>query len=181
MRAEKVGATQHYRLTRTAIEEIELKIGSRPTPIEPNPALKIESDPATATNGGHGEGICARASSWMKQHLITREQLEHIFSTETGRVEFIASRLPSESKRHQTHQAYLMCGLCSFIHTGELTFADSAARALCEHLGCFDLRNHSSITKAFGNTITGSKVTGWRLTTPGLNESANIIKQLVPK
>lgn len=177
MRADKVGSTQHYKLTRTAIDEIEQKVGQPSEPAAPaNPDSKITANIVILP----GEGVSDRASIWMRQNQISREQLDQIFSIEMNPVELIAPSLPGDSKRKQAVQAYIMCGMCSFIRSGELTFTDANARALCERIGCFDSGNHTNVIRAFGNLITGSKDAGWRLTNPGLSEAAKIIKQLTP-
>lgn len=124
------------------------------------------------------EGIAPKASAWMKKNGLSRELLDHIFSIDGGEIDVIATKMPGSSKRQQTVEAYLMCGLRSFIQTGEVSFVDKDARALCQKVGCYDTPNHSNYLKALGNRVTGSKDAGWKLTNPGLSEAAHIVKQL---
>lgn len=126
------------------------------------------------------EGVSAKASSWMKKYGITREQLDHVFSIEVDSVDVIAARMPANGKRQQTVQAYVICGLKSFLKTGEPAFTDAEARELCSKVGCYDVANHSNYRKAFGNLLSGTKDSGWKLTNPGLNEAAKFVKQLLP-
>jgi hypothetical protein len=128
-----------------------------------------------------GEGICAKAASWMKKNAITREQLDHVFSIEADSIDVIAARMPESSKKKQTAQAYVLCGVRSFLRNGDLNFSDADARELCNRVGCYDAPNHAAYTTSFGNLITGSKEPGWRLTNPGLSVGAQIIKQLAPE
>jgi hypothetical protein len=181
MRAEKIGSAQHYRLTRTAIEEIEGRIGADSIPTKSTPPSDGNSTNilVAPVDNIHVEGISARATAWMRQHQIGHADLEQVFSIETDPVEVIAATPPAESRKQQTIQAYLLCGMCAFIRTGNLTFNDSDARALCERFGCFDVGNHTNATRKFGNLIAGSKDSGWRLTNPGLHEAAQIVKNLV--
>jgi len=153
-------------------------------------AMIIFGDSPSSTIGGtrriteHLEasgGISGKAITWMEKNSITHEQLEHCFSIEDDSVDVIAARMPSNSKRQQTVEAYIMCGLKSFLKAGELTFTDAEGRELCDKFGCYDIPNHSNYTKAFGNFITGSKDAGWKLTNPGLSEAAKIVKLLLPK
>lgn len=127
-----------------------------------------------------GEGICTKAASWMKKNAITREQLDHVFSIEADSIDVIAARMPESGKRKQTTQAYVLCGVRSFLRNGDLNFSDADARELCNRVGCYDAANHAAYTTSFGNLITGSKESGWRLTNPGLSVGAQIIKQLAP-
>lgn len=124
------------------------------------------------------EGISPKASAWMGKNGLSRKLIDHVFSIEGGEIDVIASKMPGSSRRQQTVEAYLMCGLRSFIQTGEVTFPDKDARALCQKVGCYDSPNHSNYMRALGNRVIGSKDSGWKLTNPGLSEAAHIVKRL---
>lgn len=143
-----------------------------------------ESSSKTETRKEHVEpsgGISGKAVVWMKKNTISREQLEHVFSIEDDSVDVIASRMPASGKRQQTVQAYVICGLKSFLRTGEAAFTDSEGRDLCNKVGCYDVANHSNYRKAFGNLLNGTKDSGWKLTNPGLSEAVKIVKVLTPE
>lgn len=124
------------------------------------------------------EGISPKATSWMRKNQITRDQLDHVFSIDEEGIDVIASRLPGKSRRQQTLEAYVLCGVTALLRSGEPNFANLDARKLCQRVGCYDAANHSNYLKGFGNLIHGSKDSGWKLTNPGLNEAARIIRQL---
>jgi hypothetical protein len=126
-----------------------------------------------------GEGISSKAAGWMAKNHITREQLEHIFSIDGKIVEIIAHKMPSTSKRKQTAEAYILAGLMSYIHSGEMEFSDDVAREVCRKVGCYDQANHSNYMKGFENWISGSK-SGWKLSNPGLTKAAEIVKASAP-
>ena len=128
-----------------------------------------------------GEGVSAKASSWMQKNALTREQMDHVFSIESESIEVIAAKMPETGKRKQTVQAYVLCGISSFLTNGDPTFNDAEARELCIKVGCYDGPNHSNYTTGFGNLVTGSKDSGWKLTNPGLSAGAQLIKQLTPE
>jgi hypothetical protein len=142
---------------------------------EPAPKMPSKELPLVAT-----DGISGKALAWMKKNSITREQLDHVFCIENDSIDVIASKMPAFGKRQQTVQAYIVCGLKSFLKTGEPTFSDDEGRELCSKVGCYDVANHSNYRKAFGNFVSGSKDAGWRLSNPGLSEGAQIVKQLAP-
>jgi hypothetical protein len=123
-------------------------------------------------------GISVKALAWMKKYAVTREQLEQVFSIESDSIDVIASKMPESGKRKQTVQAYVICGLKSFLKTGDPNFTDAEARELCINIGCHDMANHANYTKKFGSLIIGSKDAGWKLTHPGLAEGAKIVKHL---
>lgn len=148
-------------------------------PVAGHVAAPQSVQPTTQSiNPGGMLGISPRASVWVARNGITREQLDHIFSIDENGVEVIASSMPGKSKRQQTVQAFVLCGLKSFLLAGELSFTDKEARQLCEKVGCYDVANHSNYMKAFDNLLAGSREAGWRLTNPGLSQAAAIVKEL---
>jgi hypothetical protein len=146
----------------------------------PAPALdgRQIKDKVEAIEEPAEEGMSGKSMVWLKKSGLTREQLDHVFSIEHDGIDVIAAKLPGKSKRQQTLEAYVLCGLKSFVQAGETDFADKDARDLCEKVGCYDTPNHSNYMKAFGNLISGSKEGGWKLTNPGLSKAAEIVKQL---
>lgn len=139
------------------------------------PAAPSAPPPHSAT-----PGLSPKAETWLTKNQLTIEQLEHVFSIDASGIEVIAAHLPGKSKRQQTYQSYLLCGLKSFLLTGEMGFVDKDAREICGKVGCYDSPNHSNYMKAFGNAISGSKDVGWRITNPGLVEAAKVVKSLSP-
>jgi len=127
---------------------------------------------------GSLEGLSARARLWMKQNSLTVEQLQQVFHLLEGAVEIIAPQLPGKNKKEQTYSAYILTGVGQFLLTGNASFDDKAARALCESSGCYDLANHSAILRDRGNEFAGSKDKGWTLTTPGLRRGAELVKEM---
>ena len=127
-----------------------------------------------------GDDLSQKSIAWAKKNGVTRELLDHVFAIDADSIAVIAGSMPDSGKRKQTVQAYILCGLASFLKTGEVSFADADARALCNKVGCYDMANHGAYTKGFGNLIHGSKGTGWKLTNPGLIEAAQIVKRLSP-
>lgn len=124
------------------------------------------------------DGISAKAASWIQKNGLTVTRIEHVFSIEPDTIDVIAAKMPGKSKRQQTVNAYLICGVKSYLKTGEVGFNDKDARELCQKLGCYDSPNHSNHVKAFKNFIGGSKDSGWKLTNPGLTEAGRIVKEL---
>lgn len=119
-----------------------------------------------------------RAQIWMKQNSITTEHLDQVFHVSDGVAEVIAPQLPGKNKKEQTYSAYILAGLSQLLLTGDASFGDKEARALCERAGCYDSANHSVTLRNRGNEFTGSKERGWTLTAPGLKRAAEIIKEL---
>jgi hypothetical protein len=143
------------------------------------PSQKNEATSSQETPGGN-DGISPKATGWMRKNSITREQLEHVFSIDDTSIETIAAKMPGNTQAKQTVEAYILCGVASYLSTGAYIFTDKDARALCERVGAFNRGNHLYNTKKFGSFISGSKETGWKITNPGLTEGVRLIKKLLP-
>jgi hypothetical protein len=126
------------------------------------------------------DGLSAKALAWAKKNSISTDQLESVFTIDDDGVDIIAAQLPGRSKRLQTIESYVLCGLAVYLAKGELSFADDDARALCKKLGAFDSPNHFNYVKGLRNLVAGSKDAGWKLTNPGLARAAEIVRQLAP-
>lgn len=124
------------------------------------------------------DGLSSKGAAWSNKYGITTDQLEHVFAIEPDGIEVIAARAPGKSKRLQTIESYVLCGLTTFLESGDLSFSDDDARALCKRLGAYDSPNHFNYVRALGNLVAGSKSSGWRLTNPGLARAAEVVKQL---
>ncbi|WP_188929487.1 hypothetical protein [Puia dinghuensis] len=140
------------------------------------------SPPNTDTQPGDdapGEAsVSSQAKIWMKQNLVSGDDLQLVFHLADGRADVIASEIPGKDGKAKTINAYMLQGLASFLTSGIPKFDDKSARALCARYGCYSAANHSVYIKAVGNKLTGSKDSGWTLTSPGLKYAAELVKGL---
>jgi hypothetical protein len=143
----------------------------------PSPMRAPQDVPPTEAEE-QSAGIAPKAAAWLRKNQISREQLDQIFSIDDNAFDVIAAKMPGKSKRQQTVEAYIICGVKAFLQTGEPNFTDKEGRQLCQKIGCYDRPNHYNYIKAFGNRIGGSKDSGWKLTNPGLTDAAQLIKQI---
>lgn len=153
-------------------------------------ALLGEATPTSATSTATGNasvvadpggddapsGISPAGSAWLARAKITKEQLEHYLHFDGGKVKVIALPGGATKRIDQVINAYLMCGFAAYLEAGDAAFTDQDARSLCEHEGCYDPTNHAKYLKEFGNRITGSKSSGWKLTAPGIAAAGALIK-----
>jgi len=123
-------------------------------------------------------GLSTKAAAWIKQNGLTKSQLEHVFDIDGTSVNVLGGSIPGKSAKAQTISAYILKGVAQLLATGEPTFDDKSARKLCEDLGCYSSANHAVYMNSMGNTITGSKDKGWKLTAPGLKKGADLIKEM---
>jgi hypothetical protein len=121
-------------------------------------------------------GYSTHAQRWIQKNGIEVETLEHFFHIEGAEGQVIELPASGKSARERTVATFLLQGIAALLATGEPTFQDEIARKRCEHFGCYDGPNHAKYVKRFGNMITGSKASGWRLTSPGLAAAAALLK-----
>lgn len=120
----------------------------------------------------------SKAQIWAKQNSISDEDLQQVFHISHGSVEVIASEISGKSKKEQAFNCYLLTGIVGLLATGNSSFDDKSARALCQSSGCYDHTNHATYMKDKGNELAGNKDKGWSLTNPGLKSAAALIKQI---
>lgn len=118
-----------------------------------------------------------RVTSWIRQNSITLDQIRQIFHRGGEGFEVITAEVPGKTNRDRIRNAYVLLGISRFLTSGDASFDDKSARALCEKLGIFDRTNHAKYMKG-GNEFTGSKDKGWVLTAPGLKRGAGLILEL---
>ncbi len=158
-----------------AIKAVMILIGQSVDTLIPG----ASQTPAASSPLGEIAGVSEKGAAWLKKNSIGQEQLEHVFAVEPDSIDVIAAKMPGASKKVQVLEAYLLCGLQTFLKSGELSFTNTDARKLCQKLGCYDAANHHRYIKEFGNLVGGSKE-ALKLTNPGLSEAARVVKALVP-
>jgi hypothetical protein len=119
-----------------------------------------------------------RAESWMRQTGLTEDEINQVFHIDGDHVEVVASRIAGKTNKERTLNSYLLAGISRLLSSGEASFDDKAARTLCSELGCYDHTNHATYLKDKGNAMAGSKDVGWKLTSPGLAQAANLVREM---
>lgn len=161
------------RVIRWAIEKLSLPV---PQVAGPQAAGFEQFSPGAVAVGG--AAISSSAALWAKQNGITAEEIESVFHIDGGNVDLIAAQVPGKSNRERVLSCYLISGALEILRTGDASFSDRSARALCETFGCFDTTNHSKYLNDRGNEFTGSKEKGWTLTAPGKKRAAVLVKEI---
>lgn len=123
-----------------------------------------------------GVKLSSAARAWARKHGITADTLLHYFDISDGKATVIGLPGSSKEKKAQALNTYLMTGLANYLTTGDASFSDEDARKLCVHFGCYDKGNHSKYLADLKNRVHGSKSAGWKLTAPGLEAAAELLK-----
>jgi hypothetical protein len=136
---------------------------------------------ASHESGEEAGDFSPRAQVWMRQNSISTDELQQVFHLADGAVEVIASEIPGKNAKEKTYSSYVLTGIARLLATGEPSFDDKSARALCKSSGCFNAANHALYLSDKGNEFTGTKEKGWTLTAPGLKRGAALVKELSGK
>lgn len=126
---------------------------------------------------GNDDGWSAKTRTWVRQNGLTRDIIDQVFHEKDG-VFGVIVEPPGKSQREKSINAYILTGIATFLASGEPAFDDNSARDLCITSGCYSGTNHATYLKDRGNDFTGSKETGWSLTSPGLKRGAALLKGL---
>lgn len=149
--------------------------GAPPHQLTPAPDRGIVRSEAA---GQVADGLPIRVQKWLAQNDLGESELEEVFHFSGGKIDVIAGELPGKSKREQTAQAYLLAGLKAFLQTGEAKFSDDDGMKLTKTFGGFDVNNHSANRKSLGNSLSGSKQSGFELSQPGLRNAALLVREI---
>ncbi len=142
-----------------------------------------ETAPAVAAAEGAGKeragaGFGTKATHWMRSNNLTKEELQSVFELGDGSIELLAVKVPGKTKKEQSINSYLLVGAKSLLAGDDPKFADKEAVAYCKQAGCHDVANHASTRDSLGSKVSGNKSTGFKLSTPGLQAAAQLIKQI---
>lgn len=122
-------------------------------------------------------GLSPKGATWIRQNGLTMAEVEQVFDISNQGVTIISS-VPGKNRSEQTINAYVLQGISQLLASGDTSFTDKDARKFCENAGCHDKTNHTKYMNNKGNMMTGSKNSGWKLTVPGLQRGAELVKQL---
>jgi hypothetical protein len=143
-------------------------------------SLKKNDDLETDDNDISKESsdLSKQAKIWMRQNNITLDELEQVFHISTINADVIASSIPGKGGKVKSINAYVLERVSKFLISGDSSFGDKSARALCQRSGCYHMKHHVEYLKDKGNKFTGSKDSGWKLTSPRLKHGAELVKEI---
>jgi hypothetical protein len=124
------------------------------------------------------EGISPVARKWMARNSLDASKLGSIFSLGVDEIDLIAKTVPGKTKTEKAQNVFLLKGAASYIGTGASRFTHEQIKETCVHYGAYDGTNFASQIKSFSGTVSGSKNTGYALTTRGLSEATALIASM---
>jgi len=172
---EPLESTERNRVVASALTMLgeETQIEKPKSSNSINQSLNHDQD-----NSENNSALGIKAKRWIKQNSVQMESIEEVFHIDGGDVEVITGDVPGNGKRVKTINCYLLVGIQSLLAVDEPKFSEEKAVELCRNMGCHDSANHSKTRSDFGNTVAGSKSSGYTLPAPGLKAAAQLIKEM---
>jgi hypothetical protein len=125
------------------------------------------------------EGISPVAQKWLRRNDLTPAELSRFFSLGVDEIELVAKSVPGKTKKERMHNVLLLTGVAAYLGGGVERVADDRFREACNHYNAYDQANFAAYMKDFAAEASGSKTTGYSLTTRGLAGATDLLKQMI--
>jgi hypothetical protein len=134
--------------------------------------------PSTATDDDV-DGVSPIALKWMRRSQLSGKQLSALFSLGIEEIDLVAKSVPGKSKAERVRSVALLLGIAGYLSSGVARVADDKLREACGHYDAYDGTNFSKQLKAVNAEVTGSKESGYTLSSRGLTSATELIKSMV--
>jgi hypothetical protein len=140
----------------------------------PTATQEVGSEPSD----DEGEGISPIAQKWMRRNGLTAASLSLIFSLGVDEIDLVAKKVPGRSQRDKTRSVALLKGVAAYLGSGVARFSHEQLKETCLHYDAYDAPNFAKYLKGMTAEISGSKESGYSLTSRGLAAATEVLKQL---
>jgi hypothetical protein len=152
-----------------------------------HPPVHSESRPgevqANARDSGDEtvEGISPIAQKWMRRSGITSEQMSSLFSLGIDEIDLVAQSVPGRSKADRVRSVMLLQGIAGYLSSGVARVSNDKLREACSHYDAYDVTNFSKHLRAISAEASGSRESGYTLTSRGIAAATDLIKQIAAR
>ena len=146
---------------------------------EQSSASRVTTDPGELAVAQEAEGISPSGRKWMVRSELDSNQLGAIFSIGGEDIDLIAKQVPGKTTKDRMRSVFLLKGIASYLSTGAPRITHGPVREACSHYDAFDTKHFAKYLKSFSTEISGSKATGYSLTSRGLAEATELVKGMV--
>lgn len=129
--------------------------------------------------GDEIEGISSVAKKWMLRNGLRENQLSEIFSLGVDEIDLIAKTVPGKSLKDRMRSVVLLKGIAAYLGTGATRFTHEQIKEACLHYKAYDATNFSTYMKSIASEVSGNASSGYALTTRGMANATDVIKQIV--
>ena len=136
------------------------------------------SHPSVATDEDV-DGVSPIALKWMRRSQLSGKQLSAFFSLGIEEIDLVAKSVPGKSKAERVRSVALLLGIAGYLSSGVARVTDDKLREACGHYDAYDGTNFAKQLKAINAEVTGSKESGYTLSSRGLTTATELIKAMV--
>jgi hypothetical protein len=166
--------TQKLKLRKGAYDDAQRRIPPAETPVPDKHIEPISADPGEAEI----EGVSPIAAKWIQRNGLNVDDMMKVFSLGVDDIDYVGNSIPGDSMRARMFNLVLLKGVAAYLSTGSARFGHEQLKQTCEHYNAYDSANFARYLKEFAADVSGSKESGYTLTARGLNNAAQLVKQL---
>lgn len=124
------------------------------------------------------EGISPIAKKWMMRNALSPALISKLYSLGVDEFDLVAPNVPGKSVRERLHNVILLQGVASYLNSGAPRVDGEKLREAVDHYDADAGRNFAAYVKDWTSEFSGSRTSGFTLTTRGLNSAKELIKQM---
>lgn len=127
------------------------------------------------------EGVSPVAQRWMRRNGLTSTALSHLFSLGVDEIDLVAKSVPGKTAKDRMRSVLLLKGAASYLGSGVARVSFEELKEACVHYDAYDSSNFSKYMGSLASEASGTKESGYTVTTRGLAAATEMIKGLVSK
>ena len=144
------------------------------------PAKKtFEDKPEEQNIDDDFEGVSPGGKKWMRRNGLDSKALSSIFSLGVEEIDLVAKKVPGKNKKERMRSVFLLKGLASYLGSGTPRFKDDEVREACNHYDANDTANFAAYLKSFSAILSGTKSSGYTLTSRGIADGTELVKEML--
>jgi hypothetical protein len=160
-------------------QDFELAPNYEPRREEDTSDALVASDRREDASGDELEGISPVAIKWMRRNDLTSAQLSKIFSLGIDDIDLVAKKVDGNTKSKKMRSVLLLKGMAAYLGTGVARVTHEEVKEACLHYDAYDSANFARYLKGLSAEVSGSKGSGYTLTSRGITEATELIRDLV--
>jgi hypothetical protein len=125
------------------------------------------------------EGISPVAIKWMRRNDLTAAALSTIFSLGIEDIDLVAKKVPGDNKIKRVRSVFLLKGIAAYLSTGAARITHQQVKEACLHYDAYDPTNFAKYIKTLSAEISGTKNSGYVLTSRGITSATELIKEMI--
>jgi hypothetical protein len=128
------------------------------------------------SNDDELEGISPIARKWMRRNGLSGQQLSQLFTLGVDEIDLVAKSVPGASRAERVRSVMLLQGIAAYLGSGTARITNETLRQACSHYDAYDPTNFSKHLKAIAAEASGSRESGYTLTSRGISAATQLIR-----